>query len=250
MRRALAVSLALLLCPACSGTDEAGSGSGAPAADAAPRRADAGVAPRPDAAPRGDAVRQGACGKGVYPCGPYGTGDDSIIQNLSWKGFADPDHLCKPVSKQVVDTKTVRDLSLRAYHQQARICGKKAAKRILWLFTSAGWCHACEYQVQQLVPTVKKGAIDKRVEIMTIFFQDASYKPATTASARAYARRENLPWPVAADPSGSTWKYAPMRATPFNMVIDLRTMKIIHRVNGADLRGIGSRINSYLRKNP
>ncbi|MCA9670436.1 MAG: hypothetical protein KC503_32795 [Myxococcales bacterium] len=192
-----------------------------------------------------DAALSG-CGPGTYPCGPYGSKVGDTIDNLTFKGFFDPNFLCRGAGAMKPDTATPREISLGHFFRgDSRCPGSK--KKVLWVFVSAGWCHACEQQMAQLAPTYNAGQIDPAVEVFNVLFENTPPgTPATEAFAKTYIDHHQGTFPMAIDPTFKTRVYFPINATPLNFLVDLDTMKIFYAVNGADLQGIGKAIQDHL----
>jgi hypothetical protein len=194
----------------------------------------------PDSAVSADSAASdgpSGCGPGIYPCGPYGAKSGDVIENLRLSGLSDPAFSCKTAGAMTPDTQ-LRQLSLSDFHSGSASCPDKQ-KRVLWIFVSAGWCHACEVQLESLVPQYNQGKLDPRVELLQVLFEDNLGKPATEAFARTYAASHKLTHPLVIDPGFVTSKYFPVNATPLNMLVDLKTMEIFYAENGVNLQGIG-----------
>jgi len=69
--------------------------------------------------------------------------------------------------------------------------------------------------------------------------------PATEAFIKTWINTYKLSLPVVMDPSFKMGAFFDRQAVPFNMLIDLKTMKVLHRKTGADLQGIGKKAVGY-----
>ena len=203
--------------------------------------------PAPDTmAPVADAAPSG-CGPGIYPCGPYGKGVGEIIDNLVFQGFADPNFRCQKAGSMAIDGQSPQGLTLGDFHRGGAGCPDKR-KRVLWVFVSAGWCHACEVQMKSLVPQYNKGQFDERVELLQVLFEDNQGQPATLDFAKKYIASHGGTHPLVIDPNFDTARYFPINATPLNMLVDLQTMEIFYAENGVNLPALGKAMLDRLKR--
>lgn len=177
------------------------------------------------------------CGPGIYPCGPYGTKKGDVVDTLTLEGFADKDYLCKANKDLEQDLSVSRTFSFEGFHQGAGKC-----RQLLWLIFAAGWCGPCMDEAAELQAEMKKGAFDDRVLIVTIVLDDVQGNPATLDFAKEWAKNNKfaLDIPVLAD---SKWQlnpfFGPDSGLPYNLIIDLETMKILEIIDGYE-PGFGS----------
>ena len=180
------------------------------------------------------------CGTGIYPCGPYGTGMGDVVQNLEFSGFFDAKHLCKKHKDEAMDTTTVRKLSFKDYFLGDSTCPTNRAK-VLWVMVSAGWCGPCKYEVSTTQGWYSTGSVDDRIAVLNILFEDEKSLPTTATFLKKWIADYKLTLPVLMDPSFKLGAFFDRKAVPFNMLIDTKTMKVVHRKTGADLNGIGKK---------
>ncbi|MFH1131855.1 MAG: hypothetical protein V1754_11010 [Pseudomonadota bacterium] len=204
-----------------------------------------------DATTNGDAIepdKNPPCGPGIYPCGPYGTENDEVIENFVFTGFADPGYRCKAPQDMVRDLATARKISFMDTHQGDPTNCKN--KELLWVMVSAGWCDPCHLEARETQEQYEKGAIDPRVILVNIVFEDTSGLPVTEDFLKIWAQNNEfqLTFPVLGDPDFIMSKYFDKQATPFNMLVDLKTMEIWYRTTGANLSAIGQAMWSFFDK--
>jgi|GEM_PF-2758788 thiol-disulfide isomerase/thioredoxin len=170
------------------------------------------------------------CGPGIYPCGPYGTKKGDVVDTLTLEGFADKDYLCKGNKDLQQDLAVSRSFSFKDFHQ-----GTVKCRQLLWLIFSAGWCGPCIDEAAELQKELKEGSFDDRVLIVTIVLDDVQGNPATLDFAKEWAKNDkfSLDVPVLAD---SKWQlnpfFGPDSGLPYNLLIDLSTMKILEIIDG------------------
>lgn len=183
-----------------------------------------------------------------YPAGPYGTTEGKLVENFEFKAFADANYQCKDPADQVMDLSKTRKVSFKDYFCNSSCPEKK--KKILWVMVSAGWCGPCQQEVAETQAQYGKGALDPRVHLINILYEDDKSKPVTEEFGKLWAKNNQfqLTFPVALDPQFTMGKYFDRNAVPFNMLVDLDTMKIIFRQTGANLPAVGQAIFNYLNK--
>ena len=182
-----------------------------------------------------------ACGKDTYPCGPYGTGEGDVVENMAFTGYFDAKHLCKKAHEEVMDTGTLRTLSFKDIYQGDKSCPSHKPK-VLWVMISAGWCGPCQYEVKTIQGWYKTAnQVHDKIALLNILYEDTKSMPAHDTFIKSWISAYNLSLPVLMDPSFRLGKFFSRKAVPFNMLIDLTTMKVHHRKAGADLTGIGQK---------
>ncbi len=245
MALALIAALALVG-SACSSTDstekDSGGGNG-PDPDGPVAQVDKGIVPDLGTADSGGA----SCGEGIYPCGPYGTSKGDVIEDVTFVGFADPDTFCKPLKDQAIDFSKSKKFSFGDWHRPPEGCPDKK-KQLMWVVVSAGWCGPCRAEIQETMAAIKQGAIDDRLALVDILFEDDNAQPATESYAKnLWAQYVGITFPLLLDPSFKMGKYFDREAVPFNMLVDLETMKIVFRATGANLPAVGQAIQSFFQ---
>ncbi len=192
----------------------------------------------------------GLCGAMVYPCGPYGTEAGDIAENMEFLGFADPNYNCKAHKDKAMDLQhKVRITFADWYRDSSEPTCKSFNKELLWVMVVAGWCGPCQGEVDAVENMYIKGQIDERVEVLNIIFENANRgEPIDETFTLQWIGIFNLTFPVVMDPSFKMGKYFDKRATPFNMLVDTKTGKIIHRQVGPDINTMQAKIAAFLKK--
>jgi len=191
-----------------------------------------------------------SCGVGIYPCGPYGTNVNNVVANLEFMGYMDPKNFCKAHKSKSMDTSTLRKIAFKDWFTAAAK-GCEAQKRgLLWVMVSAGWCGPCQAEVKAPEAQYKSGGVGNRVGILNIVFEtDApNIAPANPTFTKKWIKAFSLDFPVVMDPSFKMGAYFDKSATPFNMLVDTKTMKIYFRTTGASLQTIGTKIGEFFAK--
>ncbi len=241
-RTLLLVAGAMLVRGGCSDDSQADPDRG-PGLDGAAEASLPGAAdfttPVPDSGP--------TCGPGIYPCGPYGTQVGEVIQNLEFYGYMDPDELCEKNSLKKHDYTQLRKISLKDYYLGSSKAGCGAYKKsMLWVMVSSGWCGPCKAEVSETQQYYKADQIDTIAGLINVLNDSA--KPGVPPDAdflKKWSADYSLTMPVNMDPSFKTGVYFYRRAVPFNMLIDLKTMRIYYQQVGGMLENIGKQISIY-----
>jgi peroxiredoxin len=145
-----------------------------------------------------------------YPAGPYGAQQGaSVDADFQWK-CAGP----SIASTDLFDCDGTKGINALVFD------------------ISAEWCAACTAEAadfKTLEPQYEKLG----VKVVTLMIQDASHAPATVATATAWKQKYGLTVDVCADPKFS---FQPSGSgslnLPFTIVVDPRTMRIVHESQG------------------
>jgi hypothetical protein len=191
-----------------------------------------------------------ACGPTVYPCAPYGTNMGDVAANLEFLGFKDPNELCAAHKDKKLDMSSRVKVSFKDYFLGDGSCAA-ARKDLLWVMVSAGWCGPCQQEVQETESQYKAGSVSPRMAIMNIVFEtDKPGTPIDEAFLKTWINAFGVTFPVVMDPTFRMGAYFNKAATPFNMLVETKTMKIYYRQTGGDLKTIGQQAAAYFSANP
>lgn len=182
----------------------------------------------------GSTTGGGGAGSVKYPAGPYGTNQGSIVENQSFEGWTDP-------SAAHYDPSTFKVIRFSDYYNPD---GSKSDKLIL-LNASAYWCTVCQSEYQQL-PSDYAQYKSKGVVFIGTLFEDAQSNPAQPTDLVNWSKAYAVDFPMLLDPSFKLGQFFTADATPMNLVIDARTMKIVGKVLGGNLPQIWQIIDSHL----
>jgi hypothetical protein len=167
-------------------------------------------------APAGPSASSGGPTQCQYPAGPYGAAVGHVLPpTLSWQGF--PENASQQTTVSITD-----------YFD----CDGSKGIHALLLITSATWCGVCQQEADVLEAETQGqlGALGARV--ITLMIENASYQPATAATAEAWKSNFGLvSSAVVADPEISM-ATSPSFGTPLEVVVDPRTMKVVDRQEG------------------
>jgi hypothetical protein len=190
---AASAGLALALC-ACSSSDK-----GVPFDDGKDQVAAAGLA-----SPRV-----------AYPAAPYGARAGAIIENFNWLGWHTP-------KDSGFDTTKLEPLSLGDFYDPK---GDKGVK-LLVMTSTAVWCSACKQEYKDMGGYISTYE-GKGVRFLGALFEDEQSLPAQPSDLVLWAKAYNVNFPFALDPDLKLGSFFDVEATPMEMIVDAKTMKII-----------------------
>jgi hypothetical protein len=176
----------------------------------------------------GGGIEPGTLGPGTggavaYPAGPYGRSVGSVIQNFKFTGFKNP-----KASNYVADENSMVTIQLSDYYNPAADRGKTVA---LLVNASARWCSVCKEEARQSMIHYPHWR-ERGVEFMTSIFEDDDAQPAKFTDIEYWGQRYELEYPLVLDPKLTLGVFFNKSASPFNMIIDTRTMTIAFATEG------------------
>lgn len=179
----------------------------------------------------------GGGGMAAYPAGPYGTNVGSTVQNQQFEGWTDP----KAVNYNWTNHKII---SFADYYDPD---GSKGDKVIL-LNASAYWCTVCQAEYGELPSDYTNKYKAEGVVFIGTLFQDANSNAAQPTDLVNWSKAYEVDFPMLLDPTFKLGAFFTADATPMNLVIDARTMKIVGKVLGGNLPQIWQDIDNQLAK--
>lgn len=153
----------------------------------------------------------------AYPDGPYGNSVGAVVQNFKFTGFVNP-----LASGYVADANTITTISLADYYNPD---GDPSRPVALMVNASALWCSVCQQEAKLSMNHYGHWK-PKGVEFVTSIFEDNDSNPATLVDIEYWAKKYQLEYPVVLDPALKLGVFFDKSASPFNMIIDTRTMRI------------------------
>ena len=158
----------------------------------------------------------------TYPSAPYGTVPASVVENFSFLGWKAPD-------AANFEQEALERVSLADFHDPD---GSKGIKLIL-VNASAVWCGVCNAEARDINVGNKYSQYKARgVEFVWTLFEDAQGNPATPVDLANWASVYEVDFPIALDPSLKLGSFFSSDATPMNLLIDARTMRIVDKLLG------------------
>jgi len=162
--------------------------------------------------------------KQIYPVGPYGTGVGSTLQNFAFLGWHDP------VAANY-DASNLEQVQLSEYYDPD---GSKGIK-LIWINASAVWCSVCRAEMKD----IKNNAVHatfapKGVQMIVTLFEDNKSGPAKPSDLHNWGSlpEHSIDFPLLLDPGFKLGEFFTSDATPLNMLVDARTMKVVDATMG------------------
>ena len=161
-----------------------------------------------------------SCAAPDYPSAGFGTETGDVVQNACFTGYRAPD--------RVAPTQEHREtVALSDYYDPA---GSKGYTLML-LNTAAIWCSACVAEHGTL-PEHAAELAPRGLVVVSALFQDGQRNPADMADLGRWIDNFGPNFPMVADPELLLGAYASPDSAPLNMVVDLRSMKILRKYVG------------------
>lgn len=187
-----------------------------------------GSAGSPSGAPAGPPITPaGDYRKRTYPAGPYGTGLGATLADYSFLGWHDP-------IAAGYDQTQLEEVSLSEYYDPD---GTKGIK-LLWINASAVWCSVCRTEMKDIKSSgVRAEFAPKGVQMLVTLFEDKNSGPATPLDLHNWgsASAHQIDFPLVLDPGFKLGAFFTSDATPLNMLVDARTMKVVDATMGYSL---------------
>jgi hypothetical protein len=198
----------------------AGSGSGA----------SGGVVPTPSAVAgsTGAPISNGPTyQKQDYPAGPYGTGLHATLEDFAFLGWHDP------VAANY-DAGKLEQVRLSEYYNPD---GRSDVK-LIWINASAVWCSVCRAEMTDIKDNGIHASFGPRgVQMIVTLFEDNKSGPAKPSDLHNWgvAAAHQIDFPLLLDPGFKLGAFFTSDATPLNMLVDAKTMKVIDSTMGYSL---------------
>lgn len=174
-----------------------------------------------------------------YPEGNTGGGVGDIATNICFPTWEDPTAV-----EFAADALSERCLS--DYYDPN---GER--HRLLFVVSSAIWCQACQVEFGgsgSLRPLREDIAARHEVglRVWSGLFQDAQGNPATTDDGARWAKAFDVDFPFGVDAEFTLGRFAKADAQPLHMLIDTKTMKIVHKATGGNLSLLWEKVDDLL----
>ena len=160
----------------------------------------------------------------AYPPGPYGTRGTSVVPNFEFRGWPDPPAVA-------YDPARLDYMSLGEFWDPD---GAKDIRYIL-MNASAVWCTFCRQEMRDIKSSGRFASYrEKGVLIIGTLYEDNSGNPAKPEDLELWGSMEGheIEFPLLLDPSFQTQSFMDYGGTPLNVLIDAKTMRIVHNQIG------------------
>lgn len=159
----------------------------------------------------------------TYPVGPYGHAEGDVVADMTFAGFQNP-----KASNYVADAANIVNISFQQFYNPTKDPSKPLA---LVVTASALWCSACKSQAQTTMSHYNYWH-PKGVEFLETIFEDNDYNPAKLEHLVEWVKIYKFEFPSVLDPTLKLGAFFNKSASPFNMIIDTSTMKIMVSMEG------------------
>jgi thiol-disulfide isomerase/thioredoxin len=117
--------------------------------------------------------------------------------------------------------------------------------RYLVVDVSAFWCSYCKEEAPQLASLDAKYKA-RGVVWLTVVAQDGSRGVATDTDVDAWIKAYALVTPAVSDPGQNLTSFFDPNQMPLNMIVDLKTMKIVAKITGSGLQQVQTQLDAKL----
>jgi hypothetical protein len=174
-----------------------------------------------------------------YPTGPTGGNVGDIATDICFPAWENP-------SEQGYSEAALTERCLHHYYDP-----EGGAHRLLFVVSSAIWCQACqvEFGGTGTIPPIGESVAARYARGLRALgglFQNARGEPASEADAIRWAKAFDVDFPFGVDSAFSLGRFAKADAQPLHMLVDTRTMRIIHKATGGNIELLWSKVDEVL----
>jgi hypothetical protein len=176
-----------------------------------------------------------------YPAGPYGTGLNATIENFGFLGWRDP------VAAAYDETKLEQVHLAEFYNPDGR-----SNTKLIWINASAVWCSVCKSEMTQIRDDQVHASFGPRgVQMIVTLFEDNKSGPAKPLDLHNWGSDKgfSIDYPLLLDPGFKLGTFFTSDATPLNMLVDARTMRVVDSQMGYSL-DYWQRVDAFLATLP
>lgn len=159
-----------------------------------------------------------------YPAGPYGTGVRATLENFAFLGWRDPVAANYDVNK-------LEQVQLSEYYNPD---GRSDVK-LIWINASAVWCSVCRAEMADIKTNGINADFGPRgVQLIETLFEDNNSGPAKPSDLHNWGSlaAHSIDFPLLLDPGFKLGAFFTSDATPLNMLVDAKTMKVLDATMG------------------
>jgi len=191
--------------------------------------------------PGGDAAGDGSAGSAVggraavapqssgpdyfrekYPTGPYGIAAGAVIEDFAFMGWREP----ATVEYDVTKLETIR---LSEFYDP------NGTTKLVWINASAVWCAVCRAEMKDIKAKGIHAALGAKGLVMVeTLFEDNDTNPARPSDLKLWGSLpdNSIDFPLLLDPGFKLGVFFTSDATPLNMLVDPKTMRVIDATMG------------------
>lgn len=175
----------------------------------------------------------------TYPAGPTGGAMGDIAANICFPAWDNP-------KQQAFDPNTLSQRCLSDYYDP-----DGESHSLLFVVSSAIWCQSCQAEfggAGTLAPigTEVAARTSRGLRVFSGLFQNAQGEPATEDDAVRWAKAFDVDFPFGVDREFTLGRFAKADAQPLHLLIDTRTMKIVHKATGGNITLLWQKVDELL----
>lgn len=158
----------------------------------------------------------------AYPEAPYGTARGSVIANLEFLGWWSP-------AVANYDRAAAQTVRLAEFYDPT---GEQGVELVM-ISAVAVWCGVCRVEYAELRDRkIYEQYRPRGLEMLGILFEDNEANPASYVDLENWTRAFQVEFPFVIDSGFKSGVYFDRSATPMNMLVDAKTMRILSVVTG------------------
>lgn len=158
----------------------------------------------------------------AYPEGPYGAQIGDTLPNMEFAGYVTDG----PAEGEITEVGYRESFTLQDLREREGF-------RYLLLNVAAEWCSGCRVEARQ-VPALYEDWGPRGGYVLSVITQDSSGRPATKRTLDSWVASFSLNYTMVHDPQQAVNRNLGPESLPMNVIVDLETMEILHRVIGED----------------
>lgn len=175
----------------------------------------------------------------AYPEGKTGSAVGELATNICFPTWDNP-------TSEQFEPNALSERCLSDYYDP-----RGERHRLLFVVSSAIWCQACQVEFGgsgSLAPLREDIATrrERGLRVWSGLFQDAQGNPATKDDGARWAKAFKVDFPFGVDANFSLGRFAKADAQPLHMLIDTKTMMIVHKATGGNLSLLWEKVDALL----
>lgn len=177
-----------------------------------------------------------------YPSGPTGGAIGDVATNICFPAWDNP-------KQEGFDPTALDERCLSDYYDATG-----ESHSLLFVVSSAIWCQSCQAEfggAGTLAPigTEVADRYSRGLRAFSGLFQNAQGEPATEEDAVRWAKAFDVDFPFGVDREFTLGRFAKADAQPLHLLIDTRTMKIVHKATGGNITLLWQKVDELLSTN-
>lgn len=178
----------------------------------------------------------------AYPEGPYGISKNSTIPNLKFYGLHNPaEH-----PQELANVPELEPIEIAEFYNpdgNATFAADSPYRpgepkpTVLWIDISAQWCPPCQQESKTVLPADYAKYHDKGLEVILELIEDTQGNDALPKNLWQWTTKYKTAWPAVIDPTRQVDSFFVQSAYPTNILVDLKTMKIVYVIAGVAPEG-------------